>query len=411
MKLSKFNYYMSYKNLVYIFNTLSEKIVCIPVPTISRDYKAITTADQNILSELQELGMICEDDIDEDRIYSYWTKKKDHDESCFTLNVYLDNNKSNVSDLFGIETSDDSNVINQKNLIFDSIMSLSSILFSDVIQVNLINCEKVNAKVLKDIQNLLMGYKNKLSEIKINLVYTKFLLEECTAEFLREIGVSNAFLKVLKNFKRENHNELFIVFSRNIFKTDKNLKKIHIIIGIDNIDWYKDLYLIPKELRNEISVHFVLCLQKSICYKKDQLNLAEKLKLFFSAITSTIDLGYAINPIEIIQYPCFQTIDNIISVQPDGKICKCISNPICTVKKDDEKDIALLLYQHILSCGIHDLNSEKCKDCLFLPWCNKKCLIKCINSSYSIENCPKNLYKQLAKGIITVWRKVCDEIT
>lgn len=100
---------------IYIFNTLTEKIICLPISTISLNHQIIDTADKNILSVLQELGMAQEDNIDENRVYSFWAKRLAHDEHCFTVNVYLDNDINRVSDLLGIFFSDDSSEI-KKNI-------------------------------------------------------------------------------------------------------------------------------------------------------------------------------------------------------------------------------------------------------------------------------------------------------
>ena len=96
-------------------------------------------------------------------------------------------------------------------------------MFFDSVEVNLINCERVNCKAAKKIFSMLMNYKEHLAKIKLNLVYSEISIEECMSDLLQELGFDSALLKVLEDLKIKSK----IVFSNNAFTADMISTKVY----------------------------------------------------------------------------------------------------------------------------------------------------------------------------------------
>lgn len=411
MKLSKFNYYLQHDNYVFVFNTLSEKITRIPISAIDLEHQTIEMASEELISTLQELAMVYEDDIDENRVYNFWIKRQVHDESCFRVNIYLANEKYNDSSLLEIKHPDECGADNKKRTIIEQIISLSSMLSSYSMEMNLIICEKANNIFLNDIQSFVNIHKEQFAQIRVNIIFNTSYVDNCTLKLLQELGLDNAFLEVMSELGVKKVKGLPITFLKNVFATDNTSPEIHIIVGPDHLGAYNELSLIPIELRDKVQVHFCTCPQIYVNYESFLLSLHKNLEHFYSAITSITQLGYRINPIEMVQFPCSEVTDSCISLLPNGDICKCIFSPRRVTKVEDGVDITSQLYQYVLSQGADVGNKKECVDCVFAPWCARRCLIKCAYSSMPIRTCPKDIYEQLSKRIIAIWRKIDNETT
>lgn len=411
MKLSKYNYYLQHDKNVFVFNTLSEKITSIPISAISHDHQTIEMASEEVLSTLQELGMVYEDDVDENRVYNFWVKRYAHDESCFKANIYLDNEKYNTSNLFEMTHHEEFGADNKKKAITEQIVSLSSMLASYSLEINLINSEKADFKFINDAYSFLSRYKEQFAQMRVNLIYNTSYIEKYTLELLQKIGIDNVFLEVLDEVMAKKIKGLPVTVLKSVFTTDNTSPEIDIIVGPDHFGAYNELSRIPMEFRDKIKVHFYTYPQIYMDYECFLMDLHKNLERFYSTIISIVQLGYKINPIEMVQSPCFEIKDSCISLLPNKDIRKCNFCSTRMVKAEDGVDSTSQLYQYILSNRVGIGKRKECVDCMFAPWCSCRCLVKCVHSSTSVNTCQKDIYEKMAKIIINIWRQMEDETT
>lgn len=410
MKPSKFNYYINSGNSTYILNTLSESITCIPVSTFRGNFQT-GEVNSNLELQLQELGMMHEDDIDEDCVYHFWTKKRNYDESCFKINIFLGSNDYSPENPSDNMQTEDSAIMRPQSSFVDSLISLSSMLFSYNVEVNFLNCETVNCELLKEMYFSLMSYQQQFPKMRVNFAYNAFAITDSTIDFLQENGICDSSFRVLCGMNIRQNAGFSVIFSKSIFSSDSASSEVHIVIHPACLEAHSELTRIPTELRGKVSVHFHLspriCLRNEVSFSTP----SKDMESLFSVMFAVSKLGYKINPLEIIQHQCCQVTDHTITVLPNGEICKCAMNPKWKLKIDGQGQIIPQLYQYMLASDRQVNKFDGCSDCTFLPWCTQRCLIECVHSPVTERACPKMLYEQLSQQIVSIWRRIKNETT
>ena len=426
MKLSRYNIYKrNTKDTVTIFNTLSRSMVTIAISLI----KEIHDGKENAVSEengfLEDNGFICEDDIDEFRVFSFWFNKRIHEETRFTISFFPISGY-NCADPCCLGKCNDMSLstFNQSLSLIDSVLSMTSAMYVDLNYFY--NGTLNNAQFIEILDEYACRVKDKSDiNLQINVVTNGMLL---TTDIIRSFTYKHVKSVDLILSGCSEQNNAFNLERYEKQDTNKICKSVIQLLEMGfevtlsgNTENSNDLFLrncltqIPKDCREKIHIKLTLLgSENSSMQAHNLLEERNKIDNFVSILRLAVDLGYQLSPLSYGDTPCIAETDNTLIIDSYGDIYKCY----CCAGRHSEKianvfDSSTLVFQKMLASKasyVTQVITKECKECEFLPLCRSGCVL---DSKVARKKniCHREFYNHLATSLITNFGGIDDQPT
>lgn len=393
MQASRFNIYKIFGENLVLFNLMTQSLRIIPIEDIHA-LKSNNDSGFELIKDLQNEGMLIEDNLDELKVYSFWRNKEVHFENKLTVEFFID---MELNECLLLES-------------LDTISFLIRELSSKYLKLILI--AENPSQNYKSIE-IVCVYLNKLKKTgiacEISLDFNGHDLSNVSLlKILKENSIHCNILVDKNNWMkyRINEEELYDKIIKNIFMLIKNDIKLSLKGHFYdlNINKIKKVFCkIPAKYRKKI----IILIDSTIneLYKIDRDTYCEKdiLNNIFSLTDWIYKLGY---PISLFDSDCFQCgarIDNSLVIDSTGSIYKCryhrnLQTEICNIRENKDRIVQQVIASRLSKLAYR--TEKSCCKCTVLPLCRGGCLLE-----YDAVNggiCNKLYYIELVSGFIKI---------